>query len=210
MTAIAIILAVVLLIALLRFGVAVEYGEDGFRAVARLGPLRIRLFPGKKRPAKEQKKEIRKAKKEKAAGKAKAEKKPGRFTEFRKILDPAKTVLDRLRRKLLIKRLTIRYVAAGDDPVKTAMTFGRLNAAYGIISPLFDKYFRIKRRDFHTSADFEREESYIYIYAIISIAVWEAVYIVFALLPLITGSSRIAIKTDVRKDETKNGQTADQ
>ena len=210
MTAIAIILAVVLLVALLRLGIAVEYGEDGFSADARIGPLNIRVLPVKKRPAKDQKRKIRKAKKEKAAGKARADKKPGSFSEIQKILDPAKTVLDRLRRKLLIKRLTIRYIAADSDPAKAAMAFGRMNAVYGVVFPLLEKYFRIKRRDFRASADFELEEPYIYINAIISIAIWEALYISFALLPVLISSSRKAIKTDDRKDDTKNGQATDQ
>jgi len=130
------------------------------------------------------------------------------------MLPAAKKALNRLRRRLLIKRLTVWYISAGTDPFNTAMMFGRVNTAYGIILPVLDKNFRIRRRDIRTTVDFDLDEPGVYLKAIISLAVWEAVYIVWSLLPVITGST---VKTKQQQkqsipgeDESINGKAPDQ
>ena len=55
---IAVILALFVVLALLRFGASFEYSQDGLRLVCILGPVRIRLIPPKdrKKPKKTEKK----------------------------------------------------------------------------------------------------------------------------------------------------------
>jgi len=210
MTALAIILSIIVFFMLLRFGVAVEYGDEGFIVSARVGPFRLRIFPKKEKPGAAGRKARRKARKQ---GKSKKKKKkeepkkqmPGSLREYLDMLPPVKNMLSRIRRRLLIKRLAIYYTAAGTDAATTALTFGAANAVMGAMAPILENSFRIKRRDFRTNADFTSAEQKIYVHATISMAVWESIYIVFALLPILTGLLKSGPGTKDRgKDRGKN------
>jgi len=214
MIALAVVVAALVLLALSRFGAAVEYSEAGLTVTARAGPLSIQVFPRKEKLEKARKRAAKKAKKPRKAKreKKKPEKKgPGGLKSFIEIFSAVKPSLNRLRRRLLIKRLTIHYVAADADPSKTALKFGGANAVFGIAAAVLEKNFRIRRRDLRASADFNAPESRIYVNAVISLAVWEAIYIVFTLIPLFLdggGAKRMAERTK-RKDAQDNGQATD-
>ena len=199
MLVLAIILAVLILIALLRFGVTVKYGEDGLTVTARAGILSLRVYPKKekrtptKRKAERLAQKAKKKKEKKAEKKAEKKKKkkeqektsPGKLEMLKTLLPAIKNVLGRIRRRLLIKKLIFWYTAAGKDPMTTALTFGAANAAFEIISPILEKNFRVKHRDLRATADFNATEQKIYLNASISLSLWEAIYIVLALLPLL-------------------------
>ena len=172
MTVIITISAILLILALLRLGIMVEYGKNGFKAWAQVGFLLITIYP-------EKVKRVKKVKEKK-----KTDMMPGSLKEFLDILPPIKNMLSRLRRKLLIKRLEIHYTAASKDPSNTAMIYGTANAAVSLIVPFLEEKFKIKNRDIQIFADFESEEQKIYVKTAITIAVWEVFYIAFALLPL--------------------------
>jgi hypothetical protein len=198
--------------------------------MVRVGFLSLKVLPAKEKPVnakkearlkarreekakkKAEKKAEKKAKKkaEKEARKESGEKKkPGPLKPILDMLPAVKTLLGRLRRRLLIKKLIIHYTAAGGDPYNTAFTFGAANAAIGVVVPILERSFRIKQRDFKMAADFNSVQQGIYINAIISMAVWEAVYIVFAIL---TAGIRLLKSTKVtndRKDGQKNGKNTD-
>jgi len=198
-------MSIFILLALLRFGFITEYSEAGFEMWVKAGFLRIRLKEKDK-----QKKP--KKKKEKKPGK----RGPGSLSGFLDMLRAVKKALDRLRRKLLIKQLTLHYTSASDDPSKTALQFGAANAVFGAVIPVLERFFRIKRRDLRAAADFNVKENGIYAKIVVSIAVWEVIYIVFALFPIITAmaKSKPDIKGDKinksdRKEVQGNGKSAD-
>ena len=213
MIILAIILIVIILIALLRLGVSAEYSAGGMSVVVRAGPLALSVFPRKMKwkPEGKKKKRPKKPKKKKEK-KAKPEaKKPGAFKTFLDILSAASKSLSRLRRRLLIKELTIHFIAAGDDPAKAAIGFGASNAVFGMVVPVLEKAFRIKRCDLRSSADFDATEAYIYLKASISLAVWEAIYIASAFLPVIMANIRKQNPKEksIRKDGQKDGEAPD-
>ena len=213
MTTLAITLAVIIGLGLLRFGVSAEYGADGVSVSAHVGFLSVHVFPRKAKLEIEEKKKKAKKKPKKEKGKKKKKdkkeaKKPGGLQGLLDILKAVKKALNRLRRRLLIKELTIHFISAGDDPSKTAMMFGAANAAAELVVPALEKAFRIKRRDFRAAADFCAKEPCIYVKASISIAVWEVVYIACALLPLILANMKKNKKSN-RKDVLKDGETPD-
>jgi len=187
-------MSIFILLALLRFGFIVEYSEVGFEMWVKAGFLRLRLKDKDKREKPKKKKP--KKKKEKKPGR----KGPGSLSEFFDMLRAVKKALDRLRRKLLIKQLTIHYTSASDDPSKTALQFGAANAVFGAIIPVLERNFKIRRRDLKAAADFNAEENGIYAKIIVSIAVWEVVYIVLALFPIITAMA--ISKPDNKGDKT--------
>ena len=219
----AVILAIITLILLLRIGLSAEYGADGFIVSATAGPFRTLLHPRKEKPGAAERKALRKARKAKKAGDKKKEKPkkqmPGGLRAYLDMLPPAKNMLSRLRRRLLIKKLTIHYTAAGGDAATTALTFGGANAVFGALAPLLENNFRVKRRDFRAATDFTGAEQKIYVHAVISIAVWELLYIIFALFPIITSllkpkPKQIPIpegkpEAKAGKDEKKHGQAPD-
>ena len=190
----AIIISIFIVLALLRFGFIVEYSEVGFEMWVKAGFLRLRLKD--KDEKKKPKKKKPKKKKEKKPGK----KGPGSLSEFFNMLRAVKKALDRLRRKLLIKQLTLHYTSASDDPSKTALQFGAANAVFGAIIPVLERYFKIGRRDLRTAADFTAKENGIYAKIVVSIAVWEVIYILSALFPLIIAMAKS--KPDIKGNKT--------
>ena len=210
MITLAIILTVLIIILLLRFGVRAEYSEEGVFVVATVGLFSIKAYPRVVSEKKAARKAAKKALKEKKTPKEKKEKKPeekkaGGLDYFFVILSSVKTTLGRLRRRLLIKRLTIRFVAANEDPSKTAMVFGGADAVFGAVVPVLENCFRIRRRDFVASADFNATKPKIYLNAAISLALWEALYIAIALLPLLTKRAKKSTSINTGKDGLKNG-----
>jgi len=209
MLALAITISLLILLALLRFGVIVEYSEEGFLLWAKAGFLKFQLM------GKDKKKKPEKEKKKKKAISIK----PGNLSMFMDMLKAVINALSRLKRRLLIKRLILYYTSAGDDPSKTAVLFGAANAAFGTIIPILERNFRIKHRDLRASVDFNAKEQTIYAKASISIAVWEVFYILFALFPIITVllKNRPKAKSDItnskdikdRKVGSDNGKSPD-
>ena len=199
----AIVIAILLILAFLRFGVAAEFSAEGLSVSAKAGPLSIRVLPPKEKSEKQMRKAELKAERKaqkKKKKKAKAVKKPGGLKAFFEMLPAIKKTLGRLRRRLLIKKLTIHYVAAGEDPAKTALMFGAAWAVFGAITPVLENSFRIKRRDLSASADFVTGEQTIYVNAAVSLAVWEAVYIAIAILPVFMKKSTPTDRKEVKKD----------
>jgi len=198
-------MSIFILLALLRFGFIVEYSEVGFEMWVKAGFLRLRL--------KEKDKEKKpKKKKEKKPGK----RGPGSLSGFFDMLRAVKKALGRLRRKLLIKQLTLHYTSASDDPSRTALQFGAANAVFGAIIPVLERNFKIRRRDLRAAADFNVKENGIYAKIVVSIAVWEVIYIIFALFPIITAMAKIKpdvkgekINKSERKEVQGNGKPTD-
>ncbi|MCL2392199.1 MAG: DUF2953 domain-containing protein [Oscillospiraceae bacterium] len=188
MIALAIVIAALLLIALLRFGVFLEYGSEGVIVKLLVGPLVLKVFPSKEKPDEKERKARKKAKKELKKEKDKDKQKkqlPGGLQTFLDMIPPLINMLSRIKRRLLINNLTVHFVVAGTDASKTAMTYGVVNAALGSLASFLDNNFRVKHRDFHVDVDFLSEQQTVYARASFSLAVWESLYIVFALFPII-------------------------
>jgi len=197
----AIIVSALALIALLRFGLVIEYSDAGFELWLKIAFLKLRLMDKDK---KEKPKKIRK-KKEKEK-----EKKPGSLQAFMDMLKAVMKALARLKHRLLIKRLTLYYTSAGSDPASTAIRYGTVNAVFGLIIPVLERNFRIKRSDLRASVDFTSSEQKIYAKIAISIAVWEIIYILAALLPILAAGGKSRNDRNITgKVSTKNGEKTD-
>ena len=212
MIALAIIVFILVLAALLRIGIIAEFGEDGALVYARIGPFKRKLFPQKEKTGKRAerkaakaalKKAERKKKKELAKAAAADEKKPGLLKDLKEMLPAVKQTLSRLRRRLLVKKLTVWYLAAGEDAAKTAMTYGNISVAFGAFTPLLENSFKIKRRDFRTAVDFIGTQPKIYVSVHISLAVWECVYIALGMVSVLL--KKLPAKSTKRKEAKQNG-----
>ena len=167
-------LGILFLLAILPLGVSIHYNADGPVIKIILGPLKLQVVPGKKKPPKEKKEKPKKEpkpkkKQEKPAKQVGAdapppEPKPEKKEQGGSILDflpLVKTVFDFLgdfRRKLRIDNLQLKLIMAGGDPYNLAMNYGKAWAALGNLLPKLEQWFVIKKRDIEVECDFAATE----------------------------------------------------
>ena len=61
--------------------------------------------------------------------------------------------------KLTVDRFMLHYVAGGDDPYRTAMTYNYVNAALSTLAPVCASRFIVKDSDVYTDVDFTLDKS---------------------------------------------------
>ena len=156
-------LGVLILLAVLPLGASVLYDEEGPRVWVLAGPVKLRVFPRKKKPRKPKQKKEKKPKKG-----AKSQKKPlpkpktgGSWTDFLPLVQVALDLLGDLRRKLRVNHLKLHLTMAGDDPCDLAVNYGRMNASLAALIAQLERFLVIKKRDVHVSCDFAASETVI-------------------------------------------------
>ena len=182
MLTVIIILAVLILIGFIRVSVTAEYSSDGIEAVAKVGAIKVFSYPMEKKIETEKdkaRKEKKKKKDKKGGKKADKEKKSGGFSEkfggnvkmIIKLLPMIFKVLNKFRKKLIIRELTLHYTVACDDPYDTAVRYGEFTAGLSVIKELFTGFFKVKRCDMQTAFDFTQTEAIIYVKARLSLSI---------------------------------------
>ena len=164
--------AIVLILAVLPLGVRVRYNSAGLILRVIAGPLKITVFPRKKKP-KKQKVKQKKPKEEQNAEPSASEDKPpqppeaqpeqkekgGSLTRFLPLIKLGLRFLGDFRRKLRLDNLYLRLILAGDDPCDLAVNYGRIWAAVGNLMPQLERLFVIKKRDIQVECDFTASET---------------------------------------------------
>lgn len=194
------ILAVLFLLGQIRVGGEVEYAETGLLVRLRVGAARFTVYPAKPKPEREEntRKEQKKPKKEKKAEPAEPQKKKGGTLALVKELLPlAAEAAGRLLRKIRIDMLVLHLTWAAGDPAAAAMGFGAANAAMGMIYPILDHNFTIKKSDVGVTVDFDGDEPRLYLNAALSLTIGQGV--AFA---VIFGIKFISIWTKQRRQQT--------
>ncbi len=167
---------ILLFIGLMPVGASAEYSSDGYWLKLILGPFRRMLLPAEAKSKKgKRKKKNTTAKQSKADGAATNEKKQikGGTVEFvLELIHEALTALGRLKRRLIIKRLTVRYTAASADPYSAAMQYGGVWAGCGTLVAIIRRNFRVRRLDLSSDVDFDSKKPTVYLAADFRIAVW--------------------------------------
>ena len=155
---------ILFLLAILPLGASVLYDADGPRVRVVAGPLKIQVFPMKKKA----KKDKPKKEKPKPAKEAKAEKKPapkpqtgGSWTDFLPLVRLALDLLNDLRRKLRVNELKLHLTMAGDDPCDLAVNYGRMNASLAALIAQLERFLVIKKRDVRIECVFTASETVI-------------------------------------------------
>lgn len=165
--------AILFLLAILPLGASVLYDEDGPRVRIVAGPLKLQVFPMKKKPKKDKPK-TEKPKKEKKPGKKAApaenapEKKPapkpktgGSVLDFWPLVQVALDLLNDLRLKLRVDHLKLHMTMAADDPCDLAIHYGRMNASLAGLITQLERFLVIKKRDVHIDCDFAADQTVI-------------------------------------------------
>ena len=168
-------LALLVLLAILPLGASVLYDAEGARVRVVAGPLKIQVFPMKKKPKKDKpKKEKTKKTKAKKSKKPEAEdnkgapKKPapkpqtgGSWTDFLPLVRVALDLLNDLRCKLRVDHLKLHMTMAADDPCDLAINYGRMNASLAGLIAQLERFLVIKKRDVHIDCDFTASQTVI-------------------------------------------------
>lgn len=173
-----IILLILGAIVFLVLGVDAQYGAGGFSLALRIGPLSVRLFPQKKDVARQRKPSKRKESKNK--DKASEEQQEAGFLDrdlIMKMIPLGLETLGKFRRKLTVDLLAIHFVAAKGDPYDTMMQYGRVNAVLYTVLPLLNDCLNIREQDIRTDFSFDAEKPEIFSHLIVSVAIWEMLYI---------------------------------
>ena len=149
-----IILLIFWLISLIRVGARVRYGQAGLFVFVLAGPVKIQLLPA--RPKEEKPKKKKKPKKEKKPKekKPKPEGQPGTLSRLMQLLPVVGQVCGALKRKIRIDDLKLDLIWGGSDPAAVAIGYGQANAALGMLWPVFDNNFKVKRHSFQIGMDY--------------------------------------------------------
>ena len=164
--------AIVLILAVLPLGVCIRYNDAGFLLKVIAGPLKITVFPRKRKQKKQKKKPDQVKKGQQIESSASEEKPPrppeaqpeqkekgGSLTRFLPLIKLGLRFLGDFRRKLRLDNLYLRLLLAGDDPCDLAVNDGRIWAAVGNLMPRLERLFVIKKRDIQVECDFAASET---------------------------------------------------
>ena len=149
-------LGVLTLIAIFPLGVSASYDADGLRVYLITGPIRISVYPTKKKKEKKEKPKKETAAKPASSGKKEKPKetKGGSIQDFLPLVDLILDFLSDFRKKLRVNHLQLKLILGGDDPYDIAANYGRGWAVLGNLMPLLDNAFVIKKRDLEVECDF--------------------------------------------------------
>lgn len=147
---------ILFLLAILPLGISIAYNEDGplVRVVA--GPVKLKVYPGKKRdPNKPKKKKEKATAEKKPAKQGTSGKKGGPISDFYPFVTLVLELLLDFRRKLRLDYVRLRITLVGGDPAELAVNYGKTWTAVGNLWPRLETWFVIKKRDVEVLCDFE-------------------------------------------------------
>ena len=155
--------AILFLIAILPVGVRILYDAGGPLVHVLAGPVKFKVFPGKKKdPDAPPKKKKAKSKSSGKTGKnvsSGKKKKGGSLSDFYPFVTLVLDFLLDFKNKLRIKCLDLKIIMAGGDPADLAINYGKAWAAIGNLWPKLETWFVIKKRDVEVECDFEGSET---------------------------------------------------
>ncbi len=155
-----IVLLALWLLSLLRLGARIHYGRDDLRVTLIAGPARIQVLPARMKEKHRRAKKQKKPKKEKKKKQAKPEdaEKPGTAGRLMKLLPVAAEAAGKLLHKIRIDELSLDITWGAPDAASAAIGYGRANALLGMIWPLFDHNFKVKKHSFRVDVDYDLTE----------------------------------------------------
>ena len=164
--------AVLLALAILPLGIRIRYNEAGFLLRVIAGPVKITVFPRKKKQKKQKKKENKPKENQKSEStipegkplkppESQSEQKEigGSLTRFLPFIRLGLKFLGDFRRKLRLDNLYLRLILACDDPCDLAVNYGRTWAAVGNLMSQLEGLFVIKKRDIQVECDFAADKT---------------------------------------------------
>jgi len=155
------ILLFFLLLSLLRVGFEADYSADGLEVRLKVACFHIRLYPGRPSKQKHAKQSKDSAPPEGTDRPSQEQKKKlGDLKQLLEFSGPILEALGRLRRKLRIELLRLEYCIGGaEDPANAAIQYGIVSAGGGVLIPLLDQAFDVRKWDVQLDVDFDHAAS---------------------------------------------------
>lgn len=152
-------LAIVILILFCPIGVSARYDRNGAVVKVIAGPVRLQVFPRKKKIEEKQApqtpaQEKAEARQEKQQG--------GSLSDFLPMVRFVFDFLGDLRRKLLVKKLELKVTLAADDPSDLAVNYGRACGALASLEPQLSRFFTIRKKDLDVECDFTADKTTVF------------------------------------------------
>ncbi len=170
-----IVILVLFLLAMIWLGVEVRFSDSQLTVYARVFFIRFRVYPVRRR--KKKPKKDKKGKKTEASEKKRKKKSPGHRPGVRELVDLVLDAAGKLKRKITVTKLNLRYTAGSKDPGDTALQYGRVCAAVGILLPRICEAFKVRSHDVKVNADFEIEKPVIELDAALGMFLWQILYV---------------------------------
>jgi len=224
------LLALLLLIFAVPYGVDVSYVQGVLGLKIKVGPFRVRILPKKpltpRQQARAEKKKEKKLAKKKAAEEKKASAGPSRdetikvkkkrewdFDFLLALLKMGAHAIRRFFHSFRIDLFRLHYVVATPDPYNTAMQYGYICSAVQELPNLTGKVIRVGRKDIEIGSDFTADKPVIDARIVLSLQLFRLVHlaVAFAVEYLqwkINNRRKKAAATSERKDD--NGREQDQ
>jgi len=155
-------LGILLGLAVLPIGISVIYDHLGPVIRLMVGPVRVKIFPAKKKDKNNtgDKKPVKATKKKEASTEKK--KKGGALSDFLPLVEVILEFLCKFKSKIRVNRLELTVILAGDDPCDLAINYGKAWAALGNLMPQLERFFIIKKRDLEVECDFTADKPQIF------------------------------------------------
>lgn len=148
------ILAALIGISLIRLGGRAYYGSEGLTVYVIAGLARMKLFPiNHEKQQKRNKKNIKTQQPEPDTQERSG--KSGTLNRVLPLLPIFVEAAGALKRKIRIDYLKLTVTWGAEDAASAAIGYGKANAALGIIWPLLDHNFRVKKCDWQIDVDYE-------------------------------------------------------
>lgn len=142
-------------------GIRACYNSSGSKVDLIVGPIRLTLYPGKKKPPRSKKQTGKKnSRKDRfESQKSLTPEKKGSLKNFFPILRLILDFLIDFRRKLRINNLELKLILGSGDPADLALDYGRAWTVLGNLMPLLENSFVIKKRQLEVECDFTSTET---------------------------------------------------
>lgn len=141
-------------LAMLPLGISACYNTDGAKLRLIIGPVRLTLFPRKKKDAKPKSKKQQIKQKAAVSKQKEAKEKGGSVSDFLPLLRIVLEFISSFKRKLRVNRLEMKLLLGGDDPCDLAINYGRAWSALGSLMPHLERAFVIRKRNLEVECDF--------------------------------------------------------
>lgn len=172
---VALALAILLMIPL---GAKAEYTQKGFVLAVVLGPISVPVYPRPKKKSKKSKKRPKQAADSQQETKQEERKSVlslGSWKKFRQYLPLICEAAGELRRKMVVRRLNIHLVWAGENPAAAAIGYGMIHGVIGGLWNLIDGAFRVKDHKFVVDLDYDKHEPQVSMQAVLTLCVGQII-----------------------------------
>lgn len=185
-----IVLIVLLLMGQVKVGVGAEYGQEGLSVRAKVGLLKIKVFPRPKKAKKEKKPKGKKKSNPGAAPGRQAvspqkpeQKKPeeqpkgGKLELAKAFLPLAVEAAGCFWRRLTVDELELCLTVGGPDPADAAMLYGQANAALAALWQPLTQAFHVKDGRTQIRIDFDAQSVTLYGRAALSLKLGQIIHL---------------------------------